>query len=111
MSLRITDSAAEKVCNLMDNKNMNSPDRGLRVGVQGGGCSGFTYIMDFDDSPNDGDIIIDGAHDVRMFVDNKSLIYMDGTVLDYVDELHGAGFKFRNPQAESLCGCGESFAM
>ena len=109
MEIKITDAAAVKVRELLDKQGR--PDDGLRVGIQGGGCSGFTYVMDFDAGPKDDDQVFRGSGEVQVFVDRKSLIYMDGTEIDYVDELHGAGFKFRNPNADSTCGCGESFSI
>lgn len=109
MNIKITDVAAAKVRTLLEKQGRT--DAGLRVGIQGGGCSGFTYIMEFDAGPADDDCVFHGADDVQVFVDRKSLVYMDGTEIDYVDELHGAGFKFRNPNAEDTCGCGESFSI
>src|SRR5215831_16326022 len=81
---------------------------GLRVSVIGGGCSGFQYSLGLDDRPGEDDSIavFDG---VRVFVDPTSAPYLSGTTVDYVDGLHGAGFKFVNPNAERTCGCGSSF--
>jgi iron-sulfur cluster assembly accessory protein len=83
---------------------------GLRVSVVGGGCSGFQYSLGLDDGPGEDDSIavFDG---VRVFVDATSAPYLSGTTVDYVDGLHGAGFKFVNPNAERTCGCGSSFAV
>lgn len=82
----------------------------LRVGVVGGGCSGFSYNMNFEESPKDDDVIfeVDG---LRVFVDEMSVQYLKGMTVDYVTGLHGAGFKFLNPNASRTCGCGSSFAV
>jgi len=83
---------------------------GLRVSVVGGGCSGMQYSLGLEDAPTPDDEVlqIDG---VRVFVDSASANYLGGTVVDYVDGLHGAGFKFVNPNAQRTCGCGSSFAV
>lgn len=109
MKVGLSPSAAQQVRALLDKNGI--PEHGLRVGVQGGGCSGFTYVMDFADSPEDSDQIFEFDHSVRVFVDRKSLLYLDGTEVDYVEGLQGAGFKFRNPNVDTTCGCGESFSM
>lgn len=83
--------------------------QGVRLGVKGGGCSGFSYVLEFDD-PRDGDNILhqDG---IQFFMDRKSAIYLKGIVLDYKAGLKGKGFAFQNPNASSTCGCGESFSV
>ena len=83
---------------------------GLRVSVVGGGCSGFQYSLGFDDRAGDDDAVIE-IDGVRVFVDSLSAGYLRGTVVDYVDGLHGAGFKFVNPNADRTCGCGSSFSV
>jgi iron-sulfur cluster assembly accessory protein len=85
------------------------PEVALRVGVVGGGCSGFSYTMGFDQQPKPDDTIavIDG---IRVVVDPASVEYLQGTILDHVTGLHGSGFKFENPRAERTCGCGSSFS-
>ena len=109
MKITISDAAAAKVRELLEKQG--TPEHGLRVGVQGGGCSGFTYFMDFDEAAKEGDRVFEGAADVQVFVDKKSLLYLDGTELDYVEGLQGAGFKFINPNVSKTCGCGESFSI
>jgi iron-sulfur cluster assembly accessory protein len=83
---------------------------GLRVSVTGGGCSGFQYSLGFDCEQQEGDTVVafDG---VRVLIDEVSLPYVAGTTLDYVEGLHGAGFKFNNPRAARTCGCGSSFSV
>jgi iron-sulfur cluster assembly protein len=81
---------------------------GLRIGVRGGGCSGLSYFLDADEAPKESDHVI-AAHGVRVFVDPKSLLFLQGSTLDYVTGLMESGFKFINPKAGKSCGCGESF--
>jgi iron-sulfur cluster assembly accessory protein len=106
--IQLTESAAEKVRELIVKRP--SQTDGLRVGVRGGGCSGFTYFLEFAESANKGDREVD-SHGVTLFVDPKSYLYLMGTEIDYVDSLAGAGFKFQNPNARRTCGCGESFSI
>jgi iron-sulfur cluster assembly accessory protein len=82
---------------------------GLRVTIVGGGCSGFQYSMGFDSEQHEGDTMVpfEGVH---VLIDEVSLPYVAGTTLDYVEGLHGAGFKFNNPRASHTCGCGSSFS-
>jgi iron-sulfur cluster assembly accessory protein len=82
---------------------------GIRVGVVGGGCSGFQYSMDFEKEPKDGDMTFD-HEGIRLFVDPMSSMYLQGVTVDYVVGLQGAGFKFTNPNARNTCGCGASFS-
>ena len=78
--------------------------------MRGGGCSGFSYFLEFAESANDGDRELE-TYGVKLFVDQKSYLYLAGTEVDYVDGLAGAGFKFQNPNARRTCGCGESFSI
>jgi iron-sulfur cluster assembly protein len=83
---------------------------GLRLGVQGGGCSGFSYKLEFTrQEPGDSVVELDGG--VRVFMDPKSLLYLKGMTLDFKDGLAGKGFVFQNPNAQNTCGCGESFSV
>jgi iron-sulfur cluster assembly protein len=81
---------------------------GLRLGVQGGGCSGLSYLFRFETKPRQTDKILD-FEDVRIFVDPKSMVYLDGMTLDWKDSLIYSGFEFQNPNAKKSCGCGTSF--
>lgn len=83
---------------------------GLRIGVRGGGCSGLSYFLDADREPKDNDHVIE-AFGARLFIDPKSLVFLQGTTLDFVKGLMESGFKFVNPKAGKGCGCGESFSM
>lgn len=82
---------------------------GIRVGVVGGGCSGFQYSMDFENAARDGDVVIE-QDGLKLFVDPMSSMYLQGVTVDYVTGLQGAGFKFHNPNARNTCGCGSSFS-
>jgi iron-sulfur cluster assembly accessory protein len=106
--ISLTENAAAKVKELIAQRPHNTD--GLRVGVRGGGCSGFTYFLEFAEEQGDDDRSID-SHGVTLFVDRKSFLYLMGTEVDYVDGLGGAGFKFQNPNARRTCGCGESFSV
>ncbi|MFQ5777984.1 MAG: iron-sulfur cluster insertion protein ErpA [Terriglobia bacterium] len=106
MALQLTESAVNKVKEILTQQNPQPS--GLRIGVVGGGCSGFQYQMVFDNEPTPMDKVIqfDG---LKVFVDQTSLMYLDGTQVDYIESLEGAGFKFNNPNVKSTCGCGSSF--
>jgi iron-sulfur cluster assembly protein len=103
----VTDKAAEKLCELMVAEKKDPTAFGLRLGVQGGGCSGLTYFMDFD-TPRDDDKVFENKG-ARVFVDSKSILHVSGSILDYTEGLMGSGFQIKNPNAKSSCGCGSSF--
>lgn len=107
--ITLTETASEQIKTLL-NKETHSEAVGIRVGVRGGGCSGFTYQLDFEKSPTDSDRLIE-SQGIKLFVDPKSFLYLMGTEIDFVDSLNGAGFKFVNPSARRTCGCGESFSI
>jgi iron-sulfur cluster assembly accessory protein len=106
--LNITPFAISKVKEIM--AQQNPAPAGLRLGVVGGGCSGFSYSMSFENSAGmmDKSFEFDG---LKVFVDATSLMYLSGCVVDYVETLEGAGFKFENPNVKSTCGCGSSFSV
>lgn len=104
----VSDKAAAKIRELLDREG--SSERGLRMAVMGGGCSGFQYKLEFADAPGAMDQIIE-SNGVRVFVDPKSSLYLSGVTLNYDDGLMGAGFQVTNPNARSTCGCGESFTV
>ena len=106
--LTVTDEAAQKIRTLLEKEG--TPERGLRVAVKGGGCSGFQYALEFEDAPGDMDQVIE-SKGVRIFVDPKSSLYLNGVILRYDDGLMGAGFQVENPNARTTCGCGESFSV
>ncbi len=109
-AITITDKALEKVYNLMSEANISAPDYFLRVGVKGGGCSGLSYELDFDNESKPGDMEF-GSDQLKIVCDMKSFLYLCGTELDFSDGLNGKGFNFINPNAARTCGCGESFAI
>ncbi|MEO6029765.1 MAG: iron-sulfur cluster assembly accessory protein [Candidatus Binatia bacterium] len=103
----LTADAVNKVRSAMK-KEGAGPEKALRLGVVGGGCSGFSYTMGFDEPKSDDSVYT--FEDVRVVIDAASHEYLDGTIIDYVTGLHGAGFKFENPKATRTCGCGSSFS-
>ena len=107
-SLEITPSAVDKVKEIMT-QQMPQP-AGLRVSVVGGGCSGFSYQMNFENDSNPIDKTFDFGG-LKIIVDQASLLYLKGTRIDYVESLTGSGFKFENPNVKSTCGCGSSFTV
>jgi iron-sulfur cluster assembly protein len=88
-----------------------TPDAAVRLGVKGGGCSGFSYVIQYEDTPPKERDTVYEAGGVRFYVDKKSFVYLAGSVLDYEQTLMFQGFKFKNPQEASSCGCGHSFTV
>lgn len=107
-SIDVTEEAASEAVDLMNSEGLDVDEAGLRLFVQQGGCAGLSYGMRFEHEPEPDDEIFEG-HDLRVFVDQSSLNYIDGSVLDFEGGLQGEGFHVRNPNVESECGCGESF--
>jgi iron-sulfur cluster insertion protein len=105
--ITLTDTAAKKVREIQDAEDLKG--QALRLRVIGGGCSGFSYDLFFDDETTDMDEQFE-SQGIPLFIDMMSYTYLDGTEIDYVEGLYGAGFKFNNPQAKSTCGCGSSFS-
>jgi iron-sulfur cluster assembly accessory protein len=106
--IQLTEKAITKVHEILE---MQEPKpAGLRISVVGGGCSGFSYSMAFENTPGmlDKTYKFDG---LNVFVDSASLLYLDGAEVDYVETFEGSGFKFSNPQVKSTCGCGSSFSV
>src|SRR6201998_2607290 len=106
--ITLTSTAIGKVKEIM--AQQNPVPAGLRVGVVGGGCSGFSYSMSFENGAGMMDKTFD-FDGLKVFVDATSLMYLKGAVVDYVETLEGAGFKFENPNVKSTCGCGSSFSV
>ena len=104
--ITLTSNAVAKVKEIM--AQQNPVPAGLRVGVVGGGCSGFQYSMQFENASGAMDKVFD-YDGLKLFVDATSLMYLTGATVDYVETLEGAGFKFENPNVKSTCGCGSSF--
>ena len=106
--ITVTESAKEQATKLMKEENLTNPF--IRVGVKGGGCSGLSYDLSFDDVLNEGDQEFEDKG-VKIVCDRKSFLYLLGTELDYSGGLNGKGFTFNNPNASRTCGCGESFSI
>lgn len=106
--IHITAKAAEKIRQLLTKQNVPAETGGLRLGVQGGGCSGLTYAMRLESQPRERDKIFE-QHGARVFVDPKSYVFLVDTTVDYQETLMRQGFVFENPQAARSCGCGTSF--
>jgi iron-sulfur cluster assembly protein len=109
MAITLTKKAEDKVREILSDQP--EPFAGLRIQVVGGGCSGFSYRMGFDKTFNDQSDSVFEFEGLKVFIDKQSLLYMDGSEVDYVDGLHGAGFKFNNPNTTGSCGCGSSFSV
>jgi iron-sulfur cluster assembly protein len=110
LSIEVSEKAVVNVKRFMEGEN--KPNAIVRVGVRGGGCSGLSYVLQFEDAATIGimDQVIE-KDGVRIVVDKKSMLYLAGTTLDYEDGLSGKGFTFKNPNARQACGCGESFSL
>jgi len=106
--VNMTPTAVAKVKEIM--AQQNPVPAGLRVGVVGGGCSGFSYSMSFENGAGMMDKVIE-VDGLKVFVDATSMMYLNGCVVDYVETIEGAGFKFENPNVKSTCGCGSSFSV
>ena len=106
--IQLTDEAVGKVREILDTQEPKPA--GLRISVVGGGCSGFSYSMAFENSPG----FLDKTYqfgELKVFIDQASMLYLDGAEVDYVETLEGSGFKFNNPNVKSTCGCGSSFSV
>jgi iron-sulfur cluster assembly protein len=107
MSITVTESAAKRVSTFIANRGKGV---GVRLGVRTSGCSGMAYVLEFADEVGSEDVVFEDRG-VKVIVDPKSLVYLDGTELDYGREGLNEGFKFNNPNVKSQCGCGESFGV
>ena len=105
--IQISEGAAHKIRTLMAKQGID--EGGLRVGVKGGGCSGLSYTFSWERQPRLSDEVFEGPEGAKIYVDKKSLLFLNGTVLDYDTNLVSKGFVFNNPNAKSTCGCGSSF--
>ncbi|CAA6800761.1 MAG: Iron binding protein IscA for iron-sulfur cluster assembly [uncultured Thiotrichaceae bacterium] len=107
MAITMTDAAADRVRRFLENRGKGL---GLRLGVKTTGCSGMAYVMEFADGLDEGDQVFEDRG-VKVIIDPKSLVYLDGTEVDYTKEGLNEGFKFVNPNEKDSCGCGESFTV
>ncbi len=106
----VSEKALTHLLEIMEGEGITPETHYLRVGVKGGGCSGLSYVMDFDDTLTEMDETIDLGR-IKVAIDKKSVLYLFGTELDFSDGLNGKGFHWINPNASRTCGCGESFAL
>jgi iron-sulfur cluster assembly protein len=109
MPLTLSETAAREIKTIIDQQELDAEKICLRVGVKGGGCSGFSYLLDLTDQAKETDETFE-QHGVRVVCDPKSYLYLNGTTIDFRDEVMGRGFVFNNPNATSSCGCGSSFS-
>jgi iron-sulfur cluster assembly accessory protein len=107
LDLKLTDNAVRQVKNLLARDKREG--HGLRVSISDGGCSGYSYNLDFEKEEKPGDLVL-RFEDLKVFVDPRSVSYLNGTVIDFTSGLYGGGFKFSNPNATGTCGCGTSFS-
>jgi iron-sulfur cluster assembly protein len=106
----LTETAAKEIQSIIKEQELDAEKVCLRVGVKGGGCSGFSYLLDLTESRKDTDETFE-QHGIRIICDPKSLLYLSGVTIDFKDEVMGRGFVFNNPNATSSCGCGSSFSV
>ena len=106
--ITLTEKAVKEIRRIIEDQKLPE-NTALRVGVKGGGCSGFSYILDLTETVKETDEVFE-AHGVRVICDPKSLLYLSGTKIDFKDEIMGRGFVFNNPNATTTCGCGSSFS-
>ncbi|NNM85232.1 MAG: iron-sulfur cluster insertion protein ErpA [Phycisphaerales bacterium] len=109
MPILLTETAAKEIKNIIRDQGL--PEAvALRVGVKGGGCSGFSYVLDLTDAPAENDEVME-SNGIKLVSDRKSYLYLNGTEIDFKDEVMGRGFVFKNPNATHACGCGSSFSV
>jgi iron-sulfur cluster assembly protein len=110
MPILLTESAAKEIKDIIKQQSLPEENTRLRVGVKGGGCSGFSYLLDLTEEPKaEGDEELE-SNGVKILCDMKSYLYLNGVEIDFKDEVMGRGFVFKNPNATSSCGCGSSFS-
>ena len=108
--ITISETAKRHIFDIMKEENLPTDRFNLRVGVKGGGCSGLSYVMDFDDTITENDEVVN-LENLKVVIDKKSVLYLFGTELQYSSGLNGKGFEWLNPNASRTCGCGESFSL
>ncbi len=109
MAIHLTETAAREIKTIVEQQELDAEKIRLRVGVRGGGCSGFNYLLDLTEQQRENDEIFE-EHGIKIVCDPKSYLYLNGTTIDFKDEIMGRGFVFNNPNATSTCGCGSSFS-
>ena len=108
--ITVSEKARTQIQKLLEEQKLDKTTYFLRVGVKGGGCSGLSYELGFDNIPQENDNIVEDSS-IKIVIDKKSFLYLFGTELDFSDGLNGKGFQFINPNASRTCGCGESFSI
>ncbi len=108
--VNVSDTAAQQLLNIFIAENKDPKDNFVRVGVKSGGCSGLSYILDFEDKASENDKVVE-SNGVNLVIDKRSLLYLVGTTLEFSSGLNGKGFHWTNPNAQRSCGCGESFSL
>lgn len=108
-AILLSESAAREIKTIIQQQELDADKIRLRVGVKGGGCSGFSYLLDLTETQKETDEVYE-QHGIKIVIDPKSLLYLNGTKIDFKDEIMGRGFVFNNPNATSSCGCGSSFS-
>lgn len=106
----LSETAAREIRSIIQQQELDADKVRLRVGVKGGGCSGFSYVLDLTESQKETDEVFE-RHGIKIICDPKSLLYLNGTMIDFKDEIMGRGFVFQNPNATTSCGCGSSFSV
>ncbi len=106
----LSETAAREIKTIIQSQELDAEKVRLRVGVKGGGCSGFSYLLDLTETQKETDEVFE-QHGVKIIIDPKSMLYLGGVTVDFKDEIMGRGFVFSNPNATSSCGCGSSFAV
>ncbi len=109
MGIEVTETAVREIKTIVEQQELDAEKVRLRLGVKGGGCSGFSYVLDLTERQNEGDEMFE-QHGIKVVCDPKSYLYLNGTTVDFKDEVMGRGFVFNNPNATSSCGCGSSFS-
>ena len=110
MPINLSEAAAKEIKEIIKTQSLPEGETKLRVGVKGGGCSGFSYMLDLTEEPaTEGDELLE-SQGVKILCDMKSYLYLNGVEIDFKDEVMGRGFVFKNPNATSTCGCGSSFS-
>ena len=109
MAVTLTERAAQEVKTILEQQKLDANSTFMRMGVKGGGCSGFTYSLDLTEAKSELDEEFD-SHGVKVVCDPKSYLYLNGTTIDFKEEIMGRGFVFNNPNATTSCGCGSSFS-
>ena len=108
--VNVSDTAAQQLLNIFIEENKDPKENYVRVGVKSGGCSGLSYVLDFEEKPFEDDKVVE-SNGINLLINKKSLLYLIGTTLEYSSGLNGKGFYWENPNAQRSCGCGESLSL